>query len=262
MLLQVNNADLRSDAPWSDILWHDFWGQNISELLSHKSYRPLATASLRVNRILANWFSSTDARIGGVAGMGPALYYHLGNLLLHGAMCAVTVLLFQRSVFSGQLKPAVLAAMLYTVHPVHVEAVAALVGRADLLAGLCTIVALLLFANRKQSTAAFLTAIIFSIAAAASKETGVTVLGVMCAWEAVDWLERYLWPLKAAHSLPYKVITAWDRMYMTEGLTPMLRVAACVASAAAIVFGHVRMHQGAPLRPWGILENDIAIMPR
>ena len=80
-------------------------------------YRPLTTWSFALNRALT-----------GTEPHG----FHVGNMLLHAAVCALAWFAARRAgVFYGT---AILAALLFAVHPVHVEAVANVAGRAELLA--------------------------------------------------------------------------------------------------------------------------------
>jgi hypothetical protein len=257
---------MRASTPWTDILKHDFWGQSIALPLSHKSYRPLATASLRLSRVLASAWSGIGSDVGGIAGLGSPFGYHLANVLLHALVCALVLVLF-RSILNGQEPSALLAAVIYTVHPVHVEPVAALVGRADLLSGLFTVLALLCTVQAKGTNTLHkllyhTIALACSVAAAASKETGITVLGVMCAWECIDLLQRYWWTQKHGKTVIEKAVTACKQCWQIEGVVPIMQMITSVALAIAIVCGHVMLHQGAKLRPWGVLENDIAILQR
>ncbi len=80
-------------------------------------YRPLTVASFAVNRALL--------------GSG-ALGFHLLNVLLHGLVCALAWFAVRRA--GLRIGAATAAGMLFAVHPLHVEAVANVVGRAELLA--------------------------------------------------------------------------------------------------------------------------------
>ena len=114
------NKDLRpSVTSWFDLFKHDFWGADITSSTSHKSYRPLTVATFRLNYMLHE--------------LEP-LGYHLVNVLLHSAVVYLYVLLCG-AVFS-QVWPALIAGLLFAVHPVHTEAVAGLVGRTELLSGI------------------------------------------------------------------------------------------------------------------------------
>ena len=103
----IKNADLRPSTPWSNLLWNDFWGTPMADKDSHKSYRPLCVATFRLNYLLHE-----------LQPMG----YHLVNVLLHGAVCYLYVQLCG-VVFSGAVWPALIAGLLFAVHPIHTEAV-------------------------------------------------------------------------------------------------------------------------------------------
>ncbi len=100
------NKDLRPDTPWSNLLVHDYWGNSLQNPTSHKSYRPLCVATFRLNYLLAE-----------LEPMG----YHLVNILLHGVVCYLYVHLV--SLVCNQVWPALIAGLLFAVHPIHTEAV-------------------------------------------------------------------------------------------------------------------------------------------
>ena len=102
----VDNQDLRPEYPWSNLLWHDFWGEDIHSPHSHKSFRPLSMLTFKLNYHLHQ--------------LEPA-GYHLVNILLYGAVCYLYVQVCV-AVF-GELWPAVMAGLLFVVHPIHTEAV-------------------------------------------------------------------------------------------------------------------------------------------
>ena len=102
----VRNQDIRSNTSWSNLLHNDFWGTPMSSPDSHKSYRPLTVATFRLNYMLHE--------------LQP-LGYHLVNVLLHSAVCYLYVLLC--GVVFSEVWPALIAGLLFAVHPIHTEAV-------------------------------------------------------------------------------------------------------------------------------------------
>ena len=50
----VNNKDVTGLRPWSSVWLNDFWGDNMRERRSHKSYRPLTIISFRSVREITN----------------------------------------------------------------------------------------------------------------------------------------------------------------------------------------------------------------
>ncbi len=112
-------------------------------------YRPLV-----ISGFSAEWW----AWGGGAAG------FHVVNVLLHGA-ASVLVYAFARRWLS--LGGSAIAALLFAVHPVHVEAVSNIVGRAELMAA-CGVLAMLLLHARRSPWA-----IVAFAAALLSKEHAI-----------------------------------------------------------------------------------------
>ena len=133
---------------------------------SHKSYRPLTVLSFRANYLVHE--------------LEP-LGYHLINVLLHAG-----VTLMYHSLASSLLSrpAAAIAALLFAVHPVHTEAVTGVVGRAELLASIFFLSALLKYKNLCwKRTVEWKGLMWISLLVAFSmlcKEQGITVIA-MCA---------------------------------------------------------------------------------
>lgn len=108
------NQDLLPETPWANILYDDFWGTLLTHSGSHKSFRPLCTLSFRLNYA--------------VHGLRPR-GYHLLNLALHALVTALFTALARPLLGRGPWS--LLAGLLFASHPVHTEAVAGVVGRAD-----------------------------------------------------------------------------------------------------------------------------------
>jgi protein O-mannosyl-transferase len=98
-------------------------------------YRPVTSLSFALDRIVAG-------------GLKPA-WFHLVNVVLHG-LATLLVALLALEVLPGAAAPA-LAGLLFAVHPVHVESVAGVVGRSEILAACCALGAVL--AHRRASFA-------------------------------------------------------------------------------------------------------------
>lgn len=159
----VANKDVRGERALLELFARDFWGMRLRAAASHKSYRPLTVLTFRLSRALA------DA-IAGAKGDGSsssrlvadgASHFHVANALVHVG-CSLLVWQVARTLFvrhgggdAGSAATtaaadartlahvgAALSALLFAVHPVHSDAVASVVGRADLL---CTLLALQAF---------------------------------------------------------------------------------------------------------------------
>ena len=122
MAITQNQDVVGASTSLGAIFAHDYWGTNMSSPTSHKSYRPLTVLSFRFNFLH-----------GGLQPRG----YHAVNVLLHGAVSALVFVLAASELVALRPSAALAAGLLFAVHPVHTEAVAGIVGRAELLAARC-----------------------------------------------------------------------------------------------------------------------------
>jgi len=127
-------------------------------------YRPLTVLSFAVNEALTP---------------GNAAAFHAVNVLLHAG---VTILVFWLAARLFDERIAVIAAALFAIHPIHTEAVTSIVGRAELLAALFGLFAVLSVGPMDTTTNPWfrrawhaLSVLCFSLAVF-SKESAVTVL--------------------------------------------------------------------------------------
>ncbi|XP_043093670.1 protein O-mannosyl-transferase TMTC1 isoform X2 [Puntigrus tetrazona] len=170
----TNNPDIRPGSSLRSIFTNDFWGKRMADNTSHKSYRPLCILTFKLNILLG--------------GMTP-FYFHLVNVFLH---CMVTALLMhtcEKCVFEDS-NLSFLTALLFSVHPIHTEAVSGIVGRADVLASVLFLLAFLSYirsvsASRMTdefpptvSVLSLALSLLLGTCAMLVKETGVTVFGV------------------------------------------------------------------------------------
>lgn len=138
-----------------------------------------------------------------------ATAFHLVNVLLHGAVTFLVVLLL------GGILPvpgAFLAGLLFALHPVHVEAVANVVGMAELQAAFFFLLAALLIqkSGERMSVASLFLVLLLFAAAFLTKESAITLAGVVLLLDAsredltLRDLPRYLrrrWPLYGGMTL-------------------------------------------------------------
>lgn len=102
------------------IMKHDFWGQNISDDRSHKSYRPLTT-----------FFYHLEYRFFDISNV--AAYMKLINLLVHIMTCCTIYGIVRRVLHDCHYSLISNAVLLFAAHPIHTEVVCSVVGRSDLL---------------------------------------------------------------------------------------------------------------------------------
>ncbi|MBM3277002.1 MAG: tetratricopeptide repeat protein [Candidatus Handelsmanbacteria bacterium] len=122
--------------------------------------------------------------------------YHLVNILLHGAVAALLYLVWRRLL--GQEEPAWWAALFFALHPVLCEAVAGLVGRAELLAALFGLVALHLHLGGRPLMAG--TAL---LAALLSKESAIALPALLLLTDLFQYRgfpQKRYWPAHLLYS--------------------------------------------------------------
>jgi len=159
-----DNKDILPSAPFFNIFLNDFWGIPMDKEQSHKSYRPLCVLSFRLNYIF-----------GGLNPFG----YHLVNVVLH---LLVTLLYYLTCNKYVNAKISFVASLVFTVHPIHTEAVTGAVGRAELMSSIFFLLSLLFYEKacrmeRQGLKFLLLTGLMASLAML-SKEVGVTVIGL------------------------------------------------------------------------------------
>ena len=177
----VSNPIVTGSSPLSTLVTSDFWGVPLSHAGSHKSYRPLTSLSFRLDWIL---------------GPGSPFQFHLTNLLLHAFATHLFqifllsllryILLYilvieKRDICFSSCRTALTASLLFATHPIHSEAVAGIVGRAEILSAVFFLLTLLVQRRHGWS----LRASLLAAAATLAKEQGVTVLGVCFVLELV-----------------------------------------------------------------------------
>ena len=177
-------------AVWSAFA-NDFWALGGSGHERSNFYRPLITLSL--------W---ADARIGG----GAAWWFHLTNVVAH-AVASVGVMFVARR-FGLATRAAGIAAVLFAVHPAHLESVAWVSGRTDAIA-----VAFLLWALVARGPASW----------------GLGALALLSKEVAI------VWPLLAAIR---------DRRWSWRERAPELAIVAAILVARRVVLGTTIGHGG------------------
>lgn len=163
----LTNADLRPDRPFWNLFFNDFWGTPLTHSGSHKSYRPLCVATFRLNYAIDQ--------------LNP-MGYHLVNVLLHSITSLLYFLLVRQ--LTGHWT-AFFSALLFATHPVHCEAVAGVVGRADVLACLFFLLSLFVYIHccHSDSLTYCLLSVLLAGLSMLCKEQGLAVLAVSAVYD-------------------------------------------------------------------------------
>ena len=165
----LENPDISNQIDVASVFRNDFWGTPIQTPKSHKSYRPLTILSFKLN----HYFHGFSPR-----------GYHLINLLIHSLNSLLLFILSYSYIYKNDIQLSLSCASLFASHPIHTEAVAGVVGRAELLACLAFLTTLLLYhvcmSERHPTFQVFLLTSVGMLTGVATlcKENGITVLGV------------------------------------------------------------------------------------
>jgi protein O-mannosyl-transferase len=159
-----------------DLFTESYWagssslGLDLSADRLDPIYRPVTLLSLALNHAVTG---------------NSAAGYRLVNLLLHaGVSVGVYVLCL---IFLRRVDVAVIAALVFAVHPVHTEAVVPIVGRSELLAAVTVVWALVLHAQdalrggSAPLTWRYLLTIVLFFIGVFSKESAITFIGLAVA---------------------------------------------------------------------------------
>jgi hypothetical protein len=166
----VDNPLFQSIANWRAIIAAPWWGPEL--------YRPVTALTIALDWSLSG---------------GEPWLFHLGNILMH---VVTTALVFILARLWLPTFGATVAAVLFAVHPVHVEAVANVVGRAEVLAALFAVAAALAYhadgelartgdRSWRRWLASFGTLALLALALG-SKEIAFATPGIFL---IVDWLD-------------------------------------------------------------------------
>eukprot|EP00750_Incisomonas_marina_P021773 INCI4675.1.p1 GENE.INCI4675.1~~INCI4675.1.p1 ORF type:complete len:844 (+),score=121.07 INCI4675.1:171-2702(+) len=210
--VDVRSATSASGLDFGRLFQNDFWGKPVASSASHKSYRPLTVFTFQLDHVLQG-------------NLETAAQFHLTNIILFGVCCALVVLFvdalgfrstrtLQRrgdngsehsgapnredGVGSGNSDDAyfrlwvlLLTGFLFAAHPIHTEAVASLVGRAEILSGIFFCAAGIVFqriATASTSPGNFglwLAWLLLSVTSTLCKEQGIAIFPLCIAWDLI-----------------------------------------------------------------------------
>ena len=248
--VKINPVVERGDV--GEIFTSDYWKDTIS--LARTLYRPVTVSSFAVERAATG---EADPRIS-----------HLLNILLH-AGAAFLLFLLARRIGAGEFV-ATVAAAVFTVHPLLLQAVVNVVGRADLLAVLFSLAALTTFSLAGRDPAgsepgrvirrfgAWGTGLLV-FAALGSKEIGIVVVPMMLVFDLLYrfpdrpsdrawWIDRVgAWSPSVVAILAYLHLRTiaigdfpgWQRLAAEDNVLVGLEGVAQVATALAMLTRYV-----------------------
>jgi hypothetical protein len=170
--------------------------------------------------------------------------------------------------------------ILFAIHPIHTEAVACIVGRADVLCCLFYFLSILLYIescarilpndaldpnaeNDKPEAAVLPSTMItqtclvvssaaFMVLSTLSKEIGITTIPILILWELLIVLRRQAGPMPS---------TIRQKHCPRTVLESVCRCAVVVVSGLAVLVWRFRLHGDSFMYKWSKLENHIQLLP-
>eukprot|EP00927_Polykrikos_kofoidii_P073499 TRINITY_DN6952_c0_g1_i2.p1 TRINITY_DN6952_c0_g1~~TRINITY_DN6952_c0_g1_i2.p1 ORF type:complete len:739 (+),score=84.73 TRINITY_DN6952_c0_g1_i2:97-2313(+) len=174
------NPDARGETPILQVLKHDFWGMELDGLSTHKSWRPLITLLFAVEWRLATCYGWLDVVMQAMRFL---------SCLIHSFNSLLVLRLLRRLRIGWQWS--LLGASLFATHPIHVENIVYLVGRADALATTFYLLTVLCYLNgtfEQRSSLrvrSYIALTVLTVVAGLCKETGFTALFFLACAEVV-----------------------------------------------------------------------------
>jgi len=168
-----DNPDVKGSSALRDLFLHDYWGNDMhGEGWTHKSFRPLTVLTFRLQYA--------------ASGLPPLLEpYHVANIALHAAVSFLSVALARA--WGAPLRICAAAGVIFACHPVHVEAIANVSGRAEPLAAVFVVVLFLVGVDGRgdMTLLRWATLTFLALAAMLCKEVGLMVLPIAAAFTAI-----------------------------------------------------------------------------
>ena len=171
----IKNVVVNGMVPWKEAFTRDYWGIDMKESQSHKSFRPITTLSLKANYVFADKYKEPGSIFHDPnwkeQKYPPTFTFHIVNVLLHGIVTALITeatyycfleyaspttspyYSFRGGRFKGNQMITLLqfiVGFLFGVHPVHAEVVSNITSRGELLMSLFNLLAFLSYAYHVQ----------------------------------------------------------------------------------------------------------------
>jgi hypothetical protein len=220
----VIHEDPRLSEPgqWHRLLTEEYWLDGSVDHL----YRPLVSLSFALQRHLT--------------GDNPT-WFHTGNWLLNAIVAAMVAEFARRLAGSDSGNgPAYIAGLLFAVHPIHVEVIAGIVGRAEMMCAIGILGALMLLLHRPITHARALAVVGCLAIAIFSKEQGMFLPLLMLLMplslgvdgpksererRAVMWLVVMVCWFTASYVVfrEYKFKFEWDTYFLDFSQQPLVR---------------------------------------
>ena len=210
--------------PFFRELWNrDFWGRNaLNDPSSHKSWRPLCTATYRLNYILATEYNQKTTTIHQPKNGEeeeeevvqdesiPSYWFHVVDRILHGLVTGLCYIVAsyclsnkssssQEKLTNITTESSLWVAVLFAIHPIHVESVANSTGRAEVLCALFYFSGFVAYASSCYRQITLFIPVTFVLvmtwASMLCKEHGITLPLLCIIWDVYLFTQTNLYEL-------------------------------------------------------------------
>lgn len=212
---------LQSVHRWREYLTTDYFAGAVDNL-----WRPVVSLSYAVQ-----WWLHG----------GQAWPFHLLNLVLHAIVCLLVAKLGQR--LSGSNGVGLMAGLLFAAHPIHVEAVTGIVGRAEEMCAIGVLGAMLLVMHRTMTIRRAIAVTACFLFGAMSKEQGTLLPFILLGWIIIQKRIVGGKPLRSPQNNAALILTAlltatlaafvsyrnsiapwfWDKTFIDPSINPIVR---------------------------------------
>ncbi|MFY9222343.1 MAG: hypothetical protein WAQ98_06730, partial [Blastocatellia bacterium] len=187
-----NNASINALSKVPNLFLQGYWGENNKNGL----YRPITVVTYSLNYA-----------INGLEPYG----YHLVNIIIHTINSLLVYWIVKD--YSQSKLLSIFTALLFSVHPVHSEAVASVYGRSELLAAMFLLIAWVYYLKSSTNKYYYLISLLSYFLSLFCKESGIVFFGILLIIQfctKTSWKEKFIptpksWGYVAA-TIPYLVI--------------------------------------------------------
>jgi Flp pilus assembly protein TadD len=201
-VLIEENPSIKIISKIFNLFLQSYWGENNSDGL----YRPLTHISFALNFF-----------VNGLNTYG----YHLVNILVHTINALLIYWISERYTKIKSLS--LLCALLFSAHPVHSEAVAAIYGRPELMATMFLLIAWCFFIKSSQNNFWYVLSLISYFLSLLCKESGIIFVGILLLvhiCQETSWTTR----LKPSPKLLGYILTTIPYLILRVAVTKVLGI--------------------------------------
>jgi len=248
-LVVVDNTSIKSLSNIPSLFFQSYFGKdNLAG-----TYRPLTTISFALNYT--------------IAGLEP-YSYHLANIIINAINSLLVYWIVKH--YSESKLLGIFTALLFSVHPVHSEAVAAIYGRPELLATMFLLIAWVYYLKSLTSKYYYLISLLSYFLSLLCKESGIVFFGILLLVQfctKTSWKERLLPNLKSLGyifaTIPYLIIRIWiTGAFGVPKSSQMLGEESFSTRVYTMSFGYIKYFQMLIWPSKLYTEYDFSVVPK